>query len=112
MPRSIKRLAVVTALALLAGLSLVTNGSPAGGQAAPEPTDPVLERIVLPEGYVPPTTESGGVSRAHNPGAEVATSPEANGGVEGTPLGTESVIGLDGRTRVTPTTGYPARAVG
>ncbi len=112
MPRSIRRVAVVTTLALLAGLSLVSTGSPAGGQAAPEPDAPVLERIVLPEGYVPPTTGSGGVSPAHNPGAEVATSPEANGGVEGTPLGTESVIGPDGRTRVTPTTGYPARAVG
>jgi len=112
MSRSTKRVALLIALSLLAGLSLVTNGSPAGGQAPPEPTAPALERIVLPEGYRPPATESGGVSRAHNPGTEVATSPQANDGVEGAPLGTESVIGADGRVQVTPTSTYPARVVG
>ncbi len=112
MSRSTKRVAVIAALALLAGLSVLTAGSPAASQAPAEPTPPTPELIVLPEGYQPPTTESGGVSRAYNPGAEVATNPIPNGGVEGRPLGTESVIGLDGRIQVTATTAYPARAVG
>lgn len=112
MSRSTKRVAVIAALALLAGLSLVTNGSPAASQAPTEATPATLERIVLPDGYTPPVTESGGVSQAYDPATESATSPQANNGVEGSPLGTESVIGADGRVQVTPTTRYPARAIG
>jgi len=112
MSRSTKRVAIIVALALLAGLSLVTNGSPAASQAEAAPAPPALEAITLPEGYAPPAARPGAVSRAYAGTGAEAASGSTNDGVEGQPLGAESVIGPDGRTRVTPTTGYPARAIG
>lgn len=112
MSRSTKRVAVIVALALLAGLALVTNTSPAASQAPADPVPPTLHAITLPEGYTPPAQGPGAVSRAYaGTGAEVGT-VSTNDGFEGQPLGAESVIGADGRMRVNPTTDYPARAIG
>jgi glutamyl endopeptidase len=116
MSRSTKRVAVIAALALVAGLSVLTAGSPAASQAPAEPAPPTLEAITLPEGYAPPAVEAGTtqVSPAYNPGAEVATTPERNDGEAGDPLEAfaESVIGADGRAQIGNTTRYPARAIG
>lgn len=112
MSRSTKRVAVLAALALLAGLALATGTSPAAGLAPTESAPPTVRAITLPAGYTPPVPRPGAVSRAYAGTGAEAASASTNDGFEGQPLGVESVIGFDGRTRVNPTTGYPARAIG
>ena len=50
MSRSTKRVAVIVALALLAGLALVTNTSPAASQAPADPVPPTLHADHSPGG--------------------------------------------------------------
>ena len=105
MSRSTKRVAVIAALALVAGLSVLTAGSPAASQAPAEPTPPTLEAITLPEGYAAARRRrpAPAVSPAYNPGAEVATNPIPNDGVEGRSPGhsPSRSSALDGRIQVT-----------
>ncbi len=117
MSRSTRRVAVVAALATLAGLSLVTNGSPAASQAPAEPSPPTLEAYTLPEGYSVPAVEAGTVQvspASPGTGGE-SLNPQQNDGEAGDPLeafAAESVIGVDGRRQIGDTTNYPARAIG
>lgn len=116
MARFTRRVVVIAAAALLAGLALATNTSPAASQGPAEPAPPTLQAITLPAGYAPPAVEAGSslVSPAHNPAAEVATAPEQNDGQAGEPLEAfaESIIGGDGRSEIGATTNFPARAIG
>ena len=116
MSRSTKRVAVLAALALLAGLALATNTTPAASQDEAEPAPPTLEAITLPEGYSVPAVEAGTVQVSEaNPGTggESGLATE-NDGEAGDPLESfaESVIGPDGRAQIGNTTNYPARAIG
>ena len=100
----------MAACALVAGLSLVAATPPAAGQDPDAPQPEVMQPIVRPAGASDPVP--GTVSRAYAGSGVAAPDPTVNDGGTGRPLGTESVIGTDGRSRVNPTTDYPARAIG
>jgi glutamyl endopeptidase len=105
MNRSKQRVAILGALAvLLAGFSAATSAPSASGQGG------AVTAIEL-SGPVEPV--AGFDSRP--PSGESTSAPQPSDSAGGSPvesLHPESVIGPDGRVRVNPTTGYPARAVG
>lgn len=105
MSRSSTRAAAAAVLAMVVGgLTAVTSAPTASGQSG---------GVVA---LAPTGAESGSTFSQGNPGtATEATSSQTNDGVGGESAGggsAESVIGADGRVRVNPTTGYPARALG
>ena len=107
MNRSKQRVAIVGALAvLLAGFSAATSAPSASGQDE----SGGVTAIEL-AGPVEPV--AGFDSRP--PSGESTSAPQPSDSAGGSPVESfhpESVIGPDGRVRVNPTTGYPARAVG
>jgi glutamyl endopeptidase len=115
MSRLIRRAAIAAAITVaLASLTAVGGATTASGQEASEPV-PIV-------GLAPPVTGAGSSGPQVSPGhpgnsslMERGVAPEATvlGGTGGgQPLGTESVIGPDGRVQVTNTTQYPASAIG
>jgi glutamyl endopeptidase len=88
---------------------LLTVATPATGEPPAEGAPPVVTAL-SPSGPIEPVS---GVS-GHRPTAapDVAPADTVSEEPDGTPLGTESIIGRDDRERVASTTTYPNGAVG
>lgn len=115
MAKLTRRTAIVAVIALLmAGLSAATGTTSASGQA--EPTGHVAiteaEYDGTNEAAVPAPVDGVLVHEGFEGTATGPTNPENNGGVEGIPLGDESIIGADGRVQEFNTTNYPERTIG
>lgn len=109
--RHIRPAAVTASVALaLTCFSVVTGAPAATGQpvAAPPEVAPIVPGPVAPTAgpRVMPASP-GTVTDATEPATAAPVPPSG-----GAPVGTESVIGPDGRVRVTDTTAYPASAIG
>ena len=106
MTRTIQRSAIIlAAVGLIAGLSPVAASGRTAAKTAPRVA--ALAR--------PPVIDSGLRAARFSPsfaGASGTDNQQYNDGSAGMPAGTESVIGEDGRVRVTDTQSYPASAIG
>jgi glutamyl endopeptidase len=112
MKRSWKRLLFGALSLALLGVAGVDGAPSATGQSAADPTPGV--GTITPLVYDGSSTPLAGFDGAYPSGAEgaVGEAIPSQGGVPRESAYAESVIGNDGRLRVTNTTAFPARAIG